>query len=783
MFLLYNVSTARAQQVIDDKAGRTTLSFDQDWRFLKADSAGAENPAFNDASWRKLDVPHDWSIEGPFDQNNKTGSGGGYLPAGIGWYRKSFTLPENFASRRVFMEFDGVMANSDVWINGFHLGKRPYGYISFSYELTGHLNFGDHKSNVIAVRADNSLQPASRWYTGAGIYRHVRLVALNPVHIEHWGVYITTPEVSSAKASVKIQTTLINQSEVTQKITLQTSLVAPDGKTIASDESEQSLQAGKNLTVEQDIVVNNPQLWNIDQPNLYKAVSKVLANKKVTDNEITSFGIRESKFEAATGFWLNGKNMKLKGVCLHHDGGAVGTAVPLRVWERRLELLKQFGVNAIRTSHNPVAPEFLDLCDRLGFLVMDESFDTWAAKKSPADFGYQLYFKDWWEADTRDMILRDRNHPSIVIYSVGNEIHDNLNSEEGFKKFTNLRDLVHSLDLTRPVTMAILRPNGSHIYDNGFAELMDVVGQNYRERELVAAHNAKPQRKVIGTENGHARETWLALRDNPFMSGQFLWAGIDYIGESRWPNVVSNSGLFDRTGAPKPRAFERQSWWYDKPMVHIARSIEKTESLESDGSDGQIRISRLASDWTPVNISDYTTANVQVFSNCEEVELFLNDKSLGAQTLPADASPRKWSFPFEKGTLKAVGKNKGQIMATHELRTAGTPEKIILTADKARVANEWDDVSYITATVVDANGTPCPAAGNLIKFSISGPGNIVAVDNGNHSSTEPFQATERHAYEGTCIALVKASAPAGKISISASADGLKDGNVIIEAIP
>ncbi|HEY4786964.1 MAG TPA: glycoside hydrolase family 2 TIM barrel-domain containing protein, partial [Bacteroidales bacterium] len=735
---LFNLVCISAQTKNNNEA-RITESFDKDWRFLKADAAGAENPSFDDVTWRQLDVPHDWSIEGPFDKSNPTGVGGGYLPAGIGWYRKTFTLPDDYKNYLVLIEFDGVMANSDVWINGFHLGKRPYGYISFNYELTGHLNFGKGKTNVIAVRADNSVQPASRWYTGAGIYRHVRLVAKNPVHLKEWGVYVTTSKVSPDKASVKVQTTLNNQSKSSQNLILQTSLIGPDGKVAGSSETKKSLKAGTSLDVEQDIDIVNPLLWDTEQPNLYKVESKVISNKVVVDNLITPFGIRDAKFEAATGFWLNGKNLKIKGVCLHHDGGAVGTAVPLRVWERRLEILKQIGVNAIRTSHNPVAPEFLDLCDRMGFLVMDETFDTWTAQKKPANFGYQLYFKDWWEKDTRDMIMRDRNHPGIVIYSVGNEIHDNLDSPQGFKTFTDLRDLIHGLDTTRPVTMALFRPNNSHVYTNGLADLMDVVGQNYRENELVDAHNAKPERKVIGTENGHTREAWLALRDNPFMAGQFLWTGIDYFGESFWPYIAHGSGLLDRTGAFKPRGYERQSWWSGKPMVRIARSLDNSEILESDGSDGTKGISRLTCDWTPRNMDSYTTANVQVFSNCEEVELFLNGKSLGSQKRPADDSPRKWSFPFERGVLKAVGKNNGQLVATDELKTAGRPAKIILSADKNQVANDWDDVTYITATVTDSAGTQISSADNLIKFSISGPGKIVAVDNGNNASTEPLQ--------------------------------------------
>jgi len=781
-FLLFFLANTYASSPNGQLSSRITELFDQDWRFLKTDTQNAEKPSFDDTQWRRLNVPHDWSMEDTFDQNNKSGRGGAYLPGRIGWYRKTFILPDNYGLRRIFIEFDGIMANSDVWINGFLLGKRPYGYVSFSYELTGHLNFGKVSTNIIAVRVDNSQQPASRWYTGSGIYRHVRLVVKSPVHIDQCGVFITTPEVTVDKALVRVKTTLVNQSVVNNKVILNTSLIGPDEKIVQTSESTETIFAGKSVVIQQDITIKNPQLWNLDKPNIYKVSSRICIKKEVIDEAINTFGIRKIRFDAATGFYLNDSNLKIKGVCLHQDGGAFGVAVPLRVWERRFELLKKIGVNAIRTAHNPVAPEFLDLCDRMGFLVMSEFFDTWTALKKPANFGYHLYFKTWWKTDMHDVIIRDRNHPCIILYSVGNEIHDNLNNEEGFKRFIDLRDLAHSLDSTRPVTMALFRPNNSNVYKNGFAELMDIVGQNYRENELIDAHNAKPERKVIGTENGHSLKIWSTLRDNPFMIGQFLWAGVDYNGEEDWPYVVSDAGLMDRTGALKPRAYERQSWWSDKPMVYIARNVESTEIMQKDGSDATDLISKLVSDWTPRNIETYKTANVQVFSNCEEVELLLNEHSLGSKARPSDESPYKWSIPFEPGTIKAIGKNKGQVLTTYELRTATQPFKISLTADKSGITDEWDDLSYITATIVDKDGIQCPEANLSVKFDISGPGIILAVDNGDRASKEPVQAQERRTFKGQCIAIVRAMAPNGKITIKATAKALTSGSVIIEAV-
>ncbi|MEI7504375.1 MAG: glycoside hydrolase family 2 TIM barrel-domain containing protein, partial [Paludibacter sp.] len=742
-------------------------NFDADWRFLRGDAPGAGQTGFDDAAWRVLDVPHDWSIEGTYDKANPTGRGGGYLPAGIGWYRKTFTVNSTDTKRKFFIEFDGVMANSDVWINGFHLGKRPYGYISFSYDLSGHLKFGKSEMNVLSVKVDNSLQPASRYYSGAGIYRHVRLVATNAMHVEQWGVYITSNQVSDKKATLKLETKVINESSA-NSISLETTILDPSGKIVKSVETKQSIPAGKSVTINQTLEVASPLLWDVNQPNLYKAITKIKSAKVTLDEQTTVFGIRSSKFEAATGYWLNGKNIKIKGVCLHHDGGALGAAVPLRAWERRLELLKEVGVNAIRTAHNPVAPEFLDLCDRMGFLVMDETFDTWTAVKPGSEYGYNLNFAKWWEKDTRDMVLRDRNHPSIIIYSVGNEIRDNLNDSSGFKRYKDQQDLVHRLDPSRPVTMALFRPGSSKVYTNGFAETMDIVGQNYREKELVDAHLAKPERIVLGTENGHELAEWLVLRNNPFMSGQFLWTGVDYLGEALWPSISYEKGLFDRTGGWKPLSLQRQSWWSDKPVVSIVRRDDNAGAGE------------LVANWTPTDFGTYDEAKVEVYSNCDEVELFLNDKSLGVKSKPTNDASRKWELTFEKGSLKAVAKNAGKVVATTEYKTAGEPVAIILSADKSNIANDWDDVSYVTAKVVDANGIVCPNVDKLITFSVSESGNVVAVDNGNVNSHESYRGLERHTYNGQCIAIVRAKSNVGKITVTANSAELKSGNVTID---
>jgi beta-galactosidase len=767
-------------------SGRTILSFDSDWRFLKGDVTNAETVQVDDSAWRRLDVPHDWSIEGPFEQTNKAGGAGAFLPSGVAWYRKHFTLPKGDSNACAFIEFDGVMANSDVWINGYHLGHRPYGYVSFSYELTGHLNAGG--DNVLAVRTDTSQEPASRWAPGAGIYRHVRLVTTEPVHIEQWGQFVSTPEVSANRASVEVEISVTNESDWPCEVSVQSKVLDPAGKIVGTAEGHEIVTNGKVGILQKWIVVKDPRLWELGDGQLYRVVSDVRAGGKILDSQTNVFGIREYHFDAATGFWLNGKNFKVKGVCLHADGGAFGAAVPLSVWEERLKTLRTLGVNAIRTAHNPPAPEFLDLCDRMGFLVMDEFFDCWTVGKTPYD--YHLYFNDWSQRDERDTILRDRNHPSIILYSVGNEIHDTPKAELAKGILAGLVKVAHETDATRPVTQALFRPNASHDYEDGLADMLDVIGQNYREKEILAAHEQKPTRKIIGTENTHDRNQWVAMRDNAPYAGQFLWSGIDYLGESRrWPVFAAGSGLLDRTGFAKPMGFERQSWWSEQPMVFITRRISRTNAAASPTDPGYENAQQdvlrrphvLFPDWTPKNLEPHDE-NVEIYSNCKEVELFLNGKSLRVKPLNADATPRNWMVPFAPGVIKAVARDEhGKVVATDELRTAGKPEKIRLTASREKITDDWDNVCKITAEVTDKDGVVIPWANDLISFAVSGPGRIAAVDSADNASHEPFQGSERRVFEGRCVAFIKATGSSGRIRVMASSGELKGGAVLVAA--
>ena len=763
---------------------RISTSFDSDWRFHKGDALKAETVGFDDTGWRRLDVPHDWSIEGPFDAKNPTGGPGGFLPSGIAWYRKHFTLAKDLPDKRIFIEFEGVMENSEVWINGYYLGKRPYGYVSFSYEMTNHLNFGG--DNVLAVKADTSKQPASRWYTGAGIYRHVRITIKEPVHIPQWGVFITTPKIGETEATINVSSEVLNKSGSDVNVSLQVVLLDPKGKAVATAETERKVIPSSQMTIfEKDLTIKNPQLWHVERGVLYKAIVRASSGGKILDEEAINFGIREFHFEPATGFWLNGKNFKIKGMCLHHDGSAFGAAVPLAVWEHRLNELRKLGVNAIRNSHNPEGA-FLDLADRMGFIVMDELFDQWTRAKNPYD--YHLYFEEWSKKDVRDTVRRDRNHPSVMIYSAGNEIRDNhADPEKAKRTLRGLIDTFHENDPTRPVTQALFRPNieGARDYDNGLADMLDVVGQNYREKEILAAYKQNPKRKIIGTENDRSSlDQWLAMRDHPEYSGQFVWAGIDYLGETRsWPNYAFSYGMLDRTATKRPLAWQRQSWWSEKPMVYLARRIAPTQAPPTDPGwdpNEQRRTQVVFGDWTPADLGSHEE-NVEVYSNCDEVELFLNGRSLGSKPKDPNDRPRNWMVKFEPGIIKAVGKNDGKAVTEYVLQTAGEPAAINLSVNKTRVANNWDDLVFVTAAIVDENGVMVPTANDLINFEVAGSGWIVAVDSADNTDHDPFQATKRKAYQGRCLAFIKANRESGKIRVSAAAGRLRSNIIVINA--
>jgi beta-galactosidase len=613
-----------------------------------------------------------------------------------------------------------------------------------------------------------------------------------------------------------------NESAAAAKLSLRVQLTAPNGRTVLAGKTAQLeqplvLAPGTTADLNAETTIANPDRWDIGHGAMYTVRATLVRDGKPVDEEVVPFGIREFHFDADQGFFLNGVHHKVLGVALHTDGGAEGTAVPLAVWERRLTELRKYGANAIRTAHNPPAPEFLDLADRMGFLIMDEMFDCWTVAKNPYD--YHLYFKEWNIRDTTDTVMRDRNHPSIILWSAGNEIHDTPRPEIAIPILKALVATFHQNDPTRPVTQALFRPNASHDYEDGLADLLDVVGQNYRPLEILKAHADKPTRSIIGTENAHDRDQWTAVRDHAEYSGQFLWSGIDYLGESRtWPTFGSGSGLLNSVALPHGRAFERQSWWATTPMVAMVRRTAVVRPASVDpgyanatstdqsaasaapraarppagartaappAADPSVRFSEpLLADWTPKDLGPHTE-NVEVYSNAEEVELFLNGKSLGTQKQHPDASAIVYQVPFEPGTLKAVARSGSTIVATNELRTAGKPARLVFTTDKPTtpLTPDWNDVRTVTATLVDEAGTRIPDSTTVVKFAATGPASIIAVDNGNLTDHDPYQATQRKLYFGNAVALVRATGSAGKVTVTASAEGVPTASLTLTAAP
>ena len=760
-------------------AGRRVTELSDGWRFAKGDVVGAEAEEFGDAGWQQVSVPQDWAIAGPFDKDNKTGGAGAFLPGGVSWYRRHVALTAADAGKRVFVEFDGVMAHSRVWLNGHLLGERPNGYVSFGYDLTPYARFGG--DNVLVVRTDTSQQPASRWYEGAGIYRKVRLVVEEPVHVAQWGTYVTTPEVSAAQAKVRVQVRVLNESEKPETTRASVKLMAPDGRVVASGTSEESaIAASGEHGFEVLLTVASPDRWDVGHGAMYRAVVDVKTGRKVRDSDAVNFGIREFHFDAATGFWLNGRNFKIYGVCLHGDDDAFGIAVPAEAYRARLQALQAIGVNAVRAAHSPPSPEFLEQADRLGMLAMDEMFDMWSIGKNSYD--YHLDFAKWHVQDTKDAAMHDRNHPSIILWSAGNEIHDTPNAALAKAELASIVDAFHEVDPTRPVTQALFRPNVSHDYDDGLADLLDVVGQNYRTNELLAAHAQKPTRKIIGTEDTHDRDQWLAVRDHPEFSGEFLWSGTDYLGESRrWPEISRSTGLLDRTDWPHVRGLERESWWSAKPVVHMARRVKPAPKAPTDPGYELQQMGgeeTAFADWTPELLAPHEE-HVEVYSNCKGVELLLNGQSLGSKARNADDTPRMWSVAFAPGNLRAVCGDG--VKAEETLVTAGKPERIVLKPESAQVGDAFDDVVRVRAEVVDANGVRVPRASEELQFAVSGAGKIVAVDNGDMGSHEPFEATSRAAFDGMAVVWVRATEKTGRMRVTASAEGLKTGETEIRA--
>lgn len=762
-------------------------NLDSGWTFAKGDIAGAESREGAAADWAKVDLPHDWAIAGPFDRDAPATGSGGFLPTGVAWYRKSFTLPAQDRGKRVFIELDGVMERGGVWINGMHVGHRPNGYSSVRYEITDHLR--PDGENVIAVRADTAHQPASRWYAGGGIYRHVRLLLTGDVHVDGWGTRISTPAVTTVSADVAVESAILNRGQTDRSAHLEVTITGPDGRVVdVAKGLLATLPAGRAVKLSAATSIPNPVRWDIGQGNLYRADLKVVADDgTILETDSAPFGVRQMAFKADSGFWLNGRNVKLKGVAIHADGGAFGMAVPLSFYERRLRGLMALGVNAVRTAHHPFGPEFLDLCDRLGIVVMNEAFDMWTVAKNPQD--YHLFFTDWSSLDARDFVKRDRNHPSVAIWSIGNEIHDTPYPIVAKSIIERLQGIFHSEDPTRPVTMALFRPNTSGDYRNGLADMLDVVGQNYRENELTQAHKDKPTRLIIGTENSKNRGSWLAVRDYAPYAGMFLWTGADYLGEADragWPFISNPSGLVDRTDVVKPIGWERASWWAQAPVVRLGRRV--TEVIDTSELPTMVGVAMpqpkgpgVLEDWTPAQQAGQVE-KVEIVANTPTVELFLNDRSLGRKPRNADDSAIRFDVPFAPGRLRAVGYDgEGRKVAEHELRTAGPAVAVKLLAEQSSLAPGFDHVGFIRVEVVDARGTRVPDAAQTLSVAVEGAGMLAAFDNGSPTDHTAFTANQRQAWNGRALVMVRASDTTGKIKVTVTGDGLKPATATIRA--
>ncbi|MEN2399007.1 sugar-binding domain-containing protein [Flavobacterium sp. MC2016-06] len=768
------------------KQGRIIEDFNKNWNFKLGDYPEAVNANFNVSDWRTLQLPHDWSIEGAFNKDNKTKQAQGFLPAGKGWYRKVFTVPANWNNKTVSIEFDGVFKNSEVFINGHSLGMRPNGYISFAYDLSQYLNFG--KSNIIAVKVDNDAQPNSRWYTGSGIYRNVRLTASEKLHVGKWGTFVTTPEVSTTESKVHFEVTIDNDNTIAKEFKLVTSIVNADNVEVANMTSTEKIGTKTSEKKIHDLVVKQPKLWNTENPYLYKVITKVYEKSKLVDNYETPLGFRYFSFDSEKGFSLNGVPTKILGVCLHHDNGALGAVENIHAVRRKLILLKEMGANAIRMSHNPHSLEMMQLCDEMGFIVQDEAFDVWKKKKVTND-----YHKDWdaWhKQDLEDFIKRDRNHPSVIMWSIGNEIREQFDST-GIAIARELAKIVKSLDTTRPVTSALTENviEKNFIYQSG---ALDLLGFNYKHEDYKDFPVRFKGQKILASESVSALETrghydqlsdsiktwpskfgapfdgnadwtvsaydqvksywgatheqnWKTIKKQDFMAGTFIWTGFDYIGEPDpypYPARSSYFGIIDLAGLPKDVYYMYQSEWTTKPVLHIFPHWNWKKDQEVDV-------------WA-------------YYNNADEVELFLNGKSLGKKSKQNDDLHISWRVKFEPGILKAVSRKDGKLVLEKEIHTAGEASKIALNADKTTIKNDTYDLVYVTVSIIDKDGNVLPNATDLINFEVLGGGKLVGVDNGYQANLDSFKANSCKLFNGKCIAIIQSNGKKENIQLKAS---------------
>ena len=781
---------------------------DTNWKFINEEVVHGEQPELNTNSWQTVDVPHDWAIYGQFSEEidlqvvkvvedgervakRRSGRTGGLPHIGIGWYRKSLEIPVSWKGKRIFAEFDGAMSHAQVYLNGKFIGEWPYGYASFGFELTEKINIGG--KNVLAVRLENKAN-SSRWYPGAGLYRNVRLIATNQVWVKQWGTYLTTPDIEKGKGNVKIETSIEGFKEGSNNVRLTTNIYNSANQLVTTVSNSVS---GRQTI--QQLVVAKPHLWSISDPYLYKAESVVEVDGRLTDRYETVFGFRFYKFTSNEGFFLNGKSMKLNGVCMHHDLGALGAAVNVSAIKRQLAMLQEMGCNAVRTSHNPPAPEMLQLCDEMGFLVIDEAFDEW--KNAKCENGYNTLWDKWAEKDMVAFIHRDRNHPSVIMWSVGNEIREqSIKGGDAYCKF--LVDICKREDPSRPTTAGFNK--WTDAIDNGLAKLVDVQGWNYKPQFYKYIHEKFPTWSMYGSETASTVSSrgeyffpavakvlkervpyhgssydmeypgWatspdaeFAYQDScSFMAGEFMWTGFDYLGEPSpfndvWPSRSSYFGIIDLAGIPKDRYYIYQSKWSDKEVLHLL------PHWNWEGMEGK-------------------NVPVHCYTSYKKAELFVNGKSMGIRTKKEAPLYEKYRLvwnevPYQAGELKVVALDKNNKPVKEAVvRTAGKPVRIVLNADRNAVSNSGKELAFVTATVVDEKGVVCPRANNKIRFSVAGSGKLKAADNGDPTCLESFVDPERSAFNGKCVAIVQSAAPKGEMKLIASSPNLGKSEIVIQ---
>jgi beta-galactosidase len=791
--------------------------FVDDWRFHRGDASGAETPAFDDSEWRTVDVPHDWTIEdipgapddrdaiwsrgtdplrtGPFDLYASEGQGAtGWTVGGIGWYRKTFQAPQLPAGGRAEIRFEGVYMNADVWLNGALLGNHPYGYTGFAFDITPHLKPG---ANTLAVRVRNTGKN-SRWYSGSGIYRKVWLSVAGAVRIPQYGVYVTTPQVAKDAATIKVETTIENGAAAARATTLRIRLLDSAGKAVADAQAKSRLAQNAQTPVSLSLQIKNPHLWSPSDPHLYRLEATLESDGKAADATAVSIGLRKVEIDAANGLRINGESLKLRGGCVHHDNGPLGSACIARAEERRVELLKASGFNAIRTSHNPPSPDFLDACDRLGMLVIDEAFDCWTRGKNPQD--YNLYFKDWWQRDIEAMVKRDRNHPSIILWSIGNEIPERA-EPLGVEIGHQLAAHVKKFDATRPVTAAICaawdHPKQTWKDMQPAYTYLDVGGYNYELQQYAPDHAEFPQRIMVGTESFpmQAFENWKAIDASPWVIGDFVWTAIDYMGESGIGHVAVSQGAdtsgfsefypwfnaycgdIDLVGNKKPQSYFRDViWGRSKVEMAIERPIPAgyKEHVSLWGWRDELR------SWTWPG-HEGTSLKVRVYTRADEVRLYLNGKPAGtAQLTDKDQLTATFDVPYAPGELKAVALVHGQEAGTISFATAGAPARLVLTPDRRQIHATRDDLSYVMVSLVDADGRVVPDASLPVHFTVSGAGELAAVGNGNPKDAASFRQPHHRLFHGACLAVLRPSGKSGEITLRAEAPGLEAASVVVK---